>query len=144
MRTVAAARLMMPASVVRLSAGRAEMTDELQALCFHAGAGSVFLGDRLLTTDNPGEDRDADLFDRLDMRPAPTPHPPPPLPPPPPPPQRIEGAQPPGRWATPFSSPWRGATAAATTTPPQRIEGAQPPGRWATPFSSPWVRTRSG
>lgn len=65
-RTVAAARIMMPASVVRLSAGRAQMTDELQALCFHAGASSVFLGDRLLTTPNPGDDRDRDLLARLD------------------------------------------------------------------------------
>ncbi len=58
---------MMPASVVRLSAGRNDMTDELQALCLHAGASSVFLGDKLLTTDNPGEDHDNDLFDRLDV-----------------------------------------------------------------------------
>lgn len=66
-RTIAAARLMMPASVVRLSAGRNDMTDELQALCLHAGASSVFLGDKLLTTDNPGEDHDNALFDRLDV-----------------------------------------------------------------------------
>ena len=66
-RTIAAARLMMPASVVRLSAGRNEMTDELQALCLHAGASSVFLGDRLLTTPNPGNDHDRDLLDRLDV-----------------------------------------------------------------------------
>lgn len=65
-RTIAAARIMMPGSVVRLSAGRAEMTDELQALCLHAGASSVFLGDRLLTTPNPGDDRDRDLLARLD------------------------------------------------------------------------------
>ncbi len=65
-RTIAAARLMMPASVVRLSAGRSQMTDELQALCLHAGANSVFLGDRLLTTPNPGNDHDRDLLDRLD------------------------------------------------------------------------------
>ncbi len=65
-RTVAAARVMMPASVLRLSAGRAEMTDELQALCLHAGASSIFLGDTLLTTANPGEDRDRDLLGRLD------------------------------------------------------------------------------
>ncbi len=57
-RTIAAARIMMPASVVRLSAGRTEMTDELQALCLHAGASSIFLGDRLLTTPNPGDDHD--------------------------------------------------------------------------------------
>jgi biotin synthase len=72
-RTIAAARLMMPDSVVRLSAGRSQMTDELQALCLHAGANSIFLGDRLLTTSNPGEDHDADLLDRLDMRVAATP-----------------------------------------------------------------------
>jgi len=65
-RTIAAARLMMPESVVRLSAGRTEMSDELQALCLHAGASSVFLGDRLLTTGNPGEDHDRDLLARLD------------------------------------------------------------------------------
>jgi biotin synthase len=65
-RTIAAARLMMPTSVVRLSAGRNGMTDELQALCLHAGASSIFLGDRLLTTPNPGDDRDQDLLSRLD------------------------------------------------------------------------------
>ena len=65
-RTIAAARLMMPESVVRLSAGRSQMTDELQALCLHAGANSVFLGDRLLTTPNPGNDHDRDLLGRLD------------------------------------------------------------------------------
>ena len=67
-RTIAAARLMMPGSVVRLSAGRSQMSDELQALCLHAGASSVFLGDRLLTTPNPGEDHDRGLLDRLDTR----------------------------------------------------------------------------
>ena len=71
-RTVAAARLMMPASVVRLSAGRSQMSDELQALCFHAGASSVFLGDRLLTTPNPGTDSDRDLLRRLDTTVLPT------------------------------------------------------------------------
>lgn len=65
-RTVAAARLMMPTSVVRLSAGRSQMSDELQALCLHAGASSIFLGDKLLTTANPGEDRDRHLLARLD------------------------------------------------------------------------------
>ena len=65
-RTVAAARIMMPASVVRLSAGRSQMTDELQALCLHAGAASIFLGDRLLTTENPGEHHDITLLGRLD------------------------------------------------------------------------------
>lgn len=67
-RTIAAARLMMPASVVRLSAGRSQMTDELQALCLHAGASSIFLGDQLLTTPNPGDDHDRDLLARLDMQ----------------------------------------------------------------------------
>ena len=67
-RTVAAARVMMPASVVRLSAGRSDMTDELQALCLHAGANSIFLGDRLLTAENPGEDHDQALLDRLGVR----------------------------------------------------------------------------
>jgi biotin synthase len=65
-RTIAAARIMMPASVVRLSAGRSQMSDELQALCLHAGAASIFLGDKLLTTGNPGDDHDAALLDRLD------------------------------------------------------------------------------
>ena len=67
-RTIAAARLMMPESVVRLSAGRNEMTDELQALCLHAGASSIFLGDRLLTTANPGATRDDALLEKLDVR----------------------------------------------------------------------------
>jgi biotin synthase len=67
-RTVAAARLVMPQSVVRLSAGRNEMTDELQALCMHAGANSIFLGDRLLTTANPGDRHDRELLERLDTR----------------------------------------------------------------------------
>jgi biotin synthase len=72
-RTIAAARILMPQSVVRLSAGRNGMTDELQALCLHAGAGSIFLGDRLLTTDNPGESSDHDLLERLGMTVAPAP-----------------------------------------------------------------------
>jgi biotin synthase len=67
-RTVATTRITMPASVVRLSAGRSGMTDELQALCLHAGANSIFLGDRLLTTANPGDDHDRDLLARLDTR----------------------------------------------------------------------------
>lgn len=66
-RTLAAARIMMPTSYVRLSAGRTEMTDELQALCFMAGANSIFYGDRLLTTDNPGVDHDKALFDKLGL-----------------------------------------------------------------------------
>lgn len=64
-RLVAVARIMMPQSVVRLSAGRQYMTDELQALCFLAGANSIFIGDVLLTTRNPQRDRDAELLDRL-------------------------------------------------------------------------------
>lgn len=67
-RTIAAARIMMPASYVRLSAGRQQMNDELQALCFLAGANSIFYGDRLLTTDNPDADRDEALFERLGLR----------------------------------------------------------------------------
>jgi biotin synthase len=67
-RTIATARLLMPASFVRLSAGRAGMSDEAQALCFLAGANSVFLGDRLLTTPNPGQSHDGRLLDRLGMR----------------------------------------------------------------------------
>jgi len=67
-RTIAAARILMPGSVVRLSAGRATMSDELQALCLHAGANSIFLGDTLLTTPNAGNDRDRALLDRLDLR----------------------------------------------------------------------------
>jgi biotin synthase len=55
----------MPKSFVRLSAGRAAMTDEMQALCFFAGANSIFVGDTLLTAGNPGEDHDAVLFRRL-------------------------------------------------------------------------------
>jgi biotin synthase len=58
---------MMPRSVVRLSAGRTEMTDEMQALCFFAGANSMFVGDTLLTAGNPGEDADAQLFARLGL-----------------------------------------------------------------------------
>ncbi len=66
-RLVAVARIMMPNSVVRLSAGRQYMTDELQALCFLAGANSIFIGDVLLTTKNPQAKRDANLLDRLGM-----------------------------------------------------------------------------
>ena len=66
-RTIATARLLMPGSYVRLSAGRTEMSDETQALCFLAGANSVFYGDRLLTTDNPESDRDRRLFARLGL-----------------------------------------------------------------------------
>ncbi|CAA9890436.1 biotin synthase [Candidatus Methylobacter favarea] len=64
-RTIAVARIMMPKSRVRLSAGRSKMSDEMQALCFLAGANSIFYGDKLLTTDNPVTNHDLDLFDRL-------------------------------------------------------------------------------
>jgi biotin synthase len=64
-RTIAVARIMMPESYVRLSAGRTEMSDETQALCFLAGANSIFYGDKLLTTDNPDENHDQALFDKL-------------------------------------------------------------------------------
>jgi len=67
-RTIAAARITMPRSFVRLSAGREQMSDELQALCFMAGANSMFYGERLLTTDNPDADRDDRLFERLGLR----------------------------------------------------------------------------
>lgn len=67
-RTIAVARITMPASVVRLSAGRQQMSDELQTLCFMAGANSIFYGERLLTTDNPDSDRDEQLFSRLGLR----------------------------------------------------------------------------
>ncbi len=67
-RIIAVARILMPKSNVRLSAGRTEMNDEMQALCFMAGANSMFYGDRLLTTDNPDEDRDRVLFRRLGMQ----------------------------------------------------------------------------
>jgi biotin synthase len=67
-RTIATARILMPQSMVRLSAGRLSLSDEAQALCFLAGANSVFLGERLLTTPNPGTDRDAQLFDKLGLR----------------------------------------------------------------------------
>ena len=64
-RTIAVARIMMPASVVRLSAGRTAMTEELQALCFLAGANSIFYGDTLLTTPNPEQNIDSELFHKL-------------------------------------------------------------------------------
>ena len=67
-RTVAVARIMMPESFVRLSAGRAEMNDETQALCFFAGANSMFYGDKLLTTDNPDENHDQQLFNKLGIQ----------------------------------------------------------------------------
>lgn len=67
-RTIAVARITMPRSMVRLSAGREDMTDEMQALCFLAGANSVFYGPKLLTTPNPLADRDRQLMDRLGLR----------------------------------------------------------------------------
>ena len=67
-RTIAVARLMMPAAHVRLSAGREAMSDELQALCFMAGANSMFYGEKLLTTGNPDVERDQKLFARLGLK----------------------------------------------------------------------------
>jgi biotin synthase len=67
-RTIATARILMPRSFVRLAAGRLSLTDEAQTLCFLAGANSVFLGDKLLTTPNPGASHDEKLLDRLGMR----------------------------------------------------------------------------
>jgi biotin synthase len=69
-RTIAVARITMPQSMVRLSAGREAMSDELQALCFLAGANSIFCGEKLLTTANPGLDHDRTLMDRLGLAPS--------------------------------------------------------------------------
>jgi biotin synthase len=66
-RLVAAARVMLPKSMVRLSAGRMQMSDEMQALCFVAGANSIFAGEKLLTTPNPGDNHDNKLMERLGM-----------------------------------------------------------------------------
>ncbi len=74
-RTVAVARITMPLSMVRLSAGRESMTDAAQALCFLAGANSIFTGDTLLTAPNAGDDRDAALFARLGLKPLAGPEP---------------------------------------------------------------------
>ncbi len=68
-RMIAVARIAMPRSMVRLSAGRESMSDELQALCFAAGANSIFYGEKLLTTGNPDTARDQALFARLGIRP---------------------------------------------------------------------------
>ena len=68
-RTIAVARIVMPKSYVRLSAGRQSMSDEMQALCFLAGANSMFCGERLLTCDNPSPDQDRSLLGRLGMKP---------------------------------------------------------------------------
>ncbi|WP_449427148.1 biotin synthase BioB [Rhodanobacter umsongensis] len=68
-RSIAVARILMPLSIVRLSAGRQQMDDAVQALCFHAGAGSIFYGEKLLTTGNPDVEHDRALFRRLDLHP---------------------------------------------------------------------------
>jgi biotin synthase len=68
-RTVAVARILLPGSFVRLSAGRESMSETAQALCFLAGANSIFTGDKLLTTPNNGEDADAALFEKLGLKP---------------------------------------------------------------------------
>jgi len=70
-RTIAVARILMPRSHVRLSAGRTEMNDEMQALCFLAGANSIFYGEKLLTTGNPDTEHDQRLFQRLGLKPEP-------------------------------------------------------------------------
>ncbi len=67
-RMIATARIIMPKSMVRLSAGRLQLADEAQALCFLAGANSIFMGDKLLTTPNPETNRDAELLDKLGMK----------------------------------------------------------------------------
>jgi biotin synthase len=69
-RTIAVARILMPRAWVRLSAGRTEMADEMQALCFFAGANSIFYGEKLLTTGNPDTASDDALFERLGLHPA--------------------------------------------------------------------------
>jgi len=73
-RTIAVARIVLPTSMVRLSAGREAMPDHLQALCFFAGANSIFYGDKLLTTPNPDTDRDMQLFADLGLHPMESPH----------------------------------------------------------------------
>ena len=67
-RTIAVTRLMFPKSMIRLSAGREEMTDEMQAWCIMVGANSIFIGDTLLTAKNPSHDHDIQLLRRLDIR----------------------------------------------------------------------------
>ena len=67
-RIIALARIMMPKSFVRLSAGRSAMTDEMQALCFFAGANSIFVGDTLLTAGNPEDEADRKLYKRLGLQ----------------------------------------------------------------------------
>ena len=68
-RTIAVARITMPESYVRLSAGRSNMPESMQAMCFLAGANSIFYGDKLLTTENPGEDGDRLLMEKLNLYP---------------------------------------------------------------------------
>jgi biotin synthase len=68
-RTIAAARVLMPMSKVRLSAGRAEMSRETQSLAFYAGANSIFYGEKLLTTENPDVDADSHLIASLGLKP---------------------------------------------------------------------------
>jgi len=70
-RTIAIARILMPKSMVRLSAGREMMNEQMQALCFLAGANSIFYGERLLTTANPAASKDQQLFDKLGLEPMP-------------------------------------------------------------------------
>jgi biotin synthase len=70
-RVIATARILMPTAMVRLSAGRVDMSEAEQALCFLAGANSIFAGDKLLTTPNPGPDKDRLLFERLGLTPRP-------------------------------------------------------------------------
>ncbi|MHA7847836.1 biotin synthase BioB [Serratia sp. D1N4] len=71
-RTIAIARIMMPSSYVRLSAGREQMSEQTQAMCFMAGANSIFYGCKLLTTPNPDEDKDLQLFRKLGLNPQQT------------------------------------------------------------------------
>jgi biotin synthase len=66
---IATARMIMPRAMVRLSAGRVNMTMEEQALCFMAGANSIFAGDKLLTTPNPEVDKDSEMFQVLNLKP---------------------------------------------------------------------------
>ncbi len=68
MRTIAVARILMPKSFVRLSAGREDMSEEMQALCFLCGANSIFYGEKLLTTANPEAEQDKQLFARLGLK----------------------------------------------------------------------------
>jgi len=73
-RTIACARIAMPKAMVRLSAGRQAMPEAIQALCFHAGANSIFYGEKLLTTGNPDVEQDRALFEKLGLRPMPAGH----------------------------------------------------------------------